>query len=83
MIDPSNVCNFKCTFCPTGDKELLDSVNRPLGIMAYDLFTKIIDDLRDFPGKLKSLRLFKDGEPFVNKRMIDMIRYAKSHTPRD
>ena len=22
-IEPSNLCNFKCIFCPTGDPELL------------------------------------------------------------
>tara|TARA_B110000858_G_C17688643_1_gene420180 strand:- start:653 stop:823 length:171 start_codon:yes stop_codon:yes gene_type:complete len=23
MIDPSNLCNYKCNFCPTSDNELL------------------------------------------------------------
>ena len=29
FIDPSNVCNFKCIFCPTGDDKLLSKINRP------------------------------------------------------
>ena len=37
-IDPTNVCNFKCTFCPTGDDELLKSVNRPKGFMTLETF---------------------------------------------
>lgn len=77
MIDPANRCNFRCTFCPTGDYELLESVNRPIGIMDFDLYCKIIEDLKKFSGKVKSLRLYKDGEPFLNRNIIQMIDYAK------
>jgi len=83
MIDPANACNFKCSFCPTGDRELLKLVNRPLGIMDFDVFKKIIDDLTEFPRKVRSLRLFKDGEPFVNKNIINMIDYAKKKNIAD
>ena len=77
MIDPANRCNFRCTFCPTGDYELLESVKRPIGIMDFNLFCKIIDDMKKFPSKVKSLRLYKDGEPFLNRHIIQMIEYAK------
>ena len=77
MIEPTNVCNFKCTFCPTGDKELLKKVNRPIGHMSLKLFKKIVDDIVMFNQKVKSLRLFKDGESFLNRDLIDMIKYAK------
>ena len=77
MIDPANMCNFRCTFCPTGDYELLESVKRPIGMMDFDLFCKIIDDLAEFPEKVKSLRLYKDGEPFLNRNIVKMIVYAK------
>ena len=40
---PANT-NFKCVFCPTGDSELLKSVNRPKGMMDLDLFKKVVDD---------------------------------------
>ena len=77
MIDPGNACNFQCTFCPTGDKDLLKSVNRPLGMMKLDLFRKIIDDMAGFKQKVRSLRLYKDGEPFLNKDISEMVSYAK------
>lgn len=77
MIDPTNVCNFKCTFCPTGDESLLKRAGRPIGKMDFPLFCKIIEDLREFPRKVRSLRLFKDGEPFVNRDLIKMIAFAK------
>ena len=44
-IDPTNICNFKCTFCPTGDDQLLKSVSRPKGMMKLEVFEKTINDL--------------------------------------
>ena len=68
-IDPSNACNFKCTFCPTGNKELLKSVDRPLGIMKFNVFEKIVNDLsemiRKYNQKPEFIALFKDGEPLL------------------
>lgn len=78
MIDPSNLCNFKCSFCPTGQPQLLKKVARPNGLMDFGLFRKIIDDARGFSRKLEKINLFKDGEPFLNKNLIEMIAYAKA-----
>lgn len=78
LVDPSNACNFKCVFCPTGDPALLKSVGRPLGLMSYELFCKITDDIQGFGKKLKKLFLYKDGEPFLNKNLGRMIAYAKA-----
>ncbi|HLD69127.1 MAG TPA: radical SAM protein, partial [Candidatus Omnitrophota bacterium] len=77
LVDPSNACNFKCTFCPTGDNELLQSVNRPLGLMSLALFCKIVEDMKGFDRKLIKLFMYKDGEPFLNKELANMIAYAK------
>ncbi len=76
-IDPSNACNFKCTFCPTGNKELLKNVNRPLGIMKMNVFEKTVEDLNEMINKYHQkpefIALFKDGEPLLNKNLIPMI----------
>jgi radical SAM protein with 4Fe4S-binding SPASM domain len=76
-VDPSSACNFGCTFCPTGDRDLIHGTGRYQGVMPIELFQKIIDDLGDFDESIKVLRLYKDGEPLVNKRLADMIAYAK------
>lgn len=78
LIDPSNICNFKCAFCPTGQPQLLAKVARPSGMMDFNLFCKIIDDLRGFKQKLEKINLCKDGEPFLNKNLVKMIAYAKT-----
>lgn len=45
--------------------------------MKFDLYIKIIDDLKEFDRPLKVLRLYKEGEPLLNPHLPDMIRYAK------
>jgi radical SAM protein with 4Fe4S-binding SPASM domain len=77
FVDPSDACNFKCRFCPTSDRELMKAVGRPWKQLPFDLFTKIADDMAAFPEKVEVLRLYKDGEPLLNKRLADMIKYAK------
>ena len=77
FIDPSDACNFKCSFCPTGDSALMKKVGRPLKQIPWDLYTKIIDDICEFKDKVKVIRLYKDGEPLLNKNFADMVRYAK------
>jgi len=81
MIDPSNLCNFRCTFCPTGEKSLLGKYERPKGVMPFELFSKIINQVNQYQknttSKIKSLLLYKDGEPLVNKELPEMIALAK------
>lgn len=78
FVDPSSSCNFRCRFCPTGDALLMKESGRWQGQMDFDLYKKIIDDLAAFDTPLKVLRLYKDGEPFLNSRLPDMVRYAKA-----
>ena len=77
LIDPSNLCNFKCIFCPTGHKDLIKSTGRYNGLLDFDLYKKIIDDLKEFDEPIKTLRLYKEGEPLVNPKFAEMIKYAK------
>lgn len=77
LVDPASSCNFQCSFCPTGHRDLIADSGRAQGVLHWDLFTKIVDDLAAFDRPLKVLRLHKDGEPFLNKRLADMIAYAK------
>ena len=77
FVDPANTCNFRCTFCPTGDRELIKSTGRRQGLMDFDLYRKVIDDLSGFDRPLKVLRLYKEGEPLLHPRFADMVRYAR------
>ncbi|MEA1909450.1 MAG: radical SAM/SPASM domain-containing protein [Patescibacteria group bacterium] len=77
-VDPADVCNFQCKFCPTGDRELMRKTKgRMHGLLGFDLFIKIVDDILEFENPLKVLRLYKDGEPLLNPKFSDMVAYAK------
>lgn len=77
FVDPASSCNFKCTFCPTGHRDMIAETGRFQGAMKYEVFQKVIDDLGEFSRPIKVLRMYKDGEPFLNKRLADMVAYAK------
>ncbi len=77
FIDPSDICNFQCKFCPTGNRELIKKIKRNSRLMDFDLFKKIVNDLCEFEKPVKVLRLYKDGEPLLNPNFADMVRYAK------
>jgi radical SAM protein with 4Fe4S-binding SPASM domain len=69
-LDPGNVCDVNCPLCPTG----LRKPGRSRGFMSFENFRKIIDCLAPY---LFVLDLFKWGEPFLNRDIFDMIRYAR------
>jgi len=69
VVDPLNICNLKCPFCPTGQGTL------PLkpGRMIFDEFKNLIDMTASHAIKLI---LYNWGEPFLHKDIVSMIRYA-------
>ena len=77
-VDPADTCNFQCKFCPTGDRALMKKTpGRNHGLMDFDLYKKIIDDICEFEKPIRVLRLYKDGEPLLHPKFPEMIRYAR------
>ena len=78
-IDPCDTCNFRCKFCPSGNLELMKKTKgRDHGPMDFEVYKGIIDSLEEFPDPVRVIRLYKEGEPLVNPRFADMVRYAKA-----
>ncbi len=71
-IEPTNHCNLQCPECPSG----LGALTRPLGLLKLDEFKKLVDEI-----KYTSfyIQLFFQGEPYINKNLHEMIRYAQSN----
>ncbi|MEJ2634563.1 MAG: radical SAM/SPASM domain-containing protein [Calditrichia bacterium] len=69
-IEPTSLCNLKCPLCPTGSGNITRRQTR----LNYENFKTIIDK---FPGTVKMLLLWNQGEPFMVKDLSRMIRYAK------
>lgn len=70
MVEPANFCNLRCPTCPVGAGEII----KLKGTMNLDLFKKIIDETGDY---LFHISLWNWGEPFLNKDLPEMIKYAK------
>jgi len=75
FIEPTNICNFKCVYCP---ESFYDFEDRSGGLHRMDLaaFDKLADQVLDL-GRVKSLNLYMMGEPFVNRALPDFIRIAR------
>ncbi len=74
-VDPCNLCNFRCKFCAM--QFTRERQNYIKQMMSYTLFCKIINDIKEFPDKLKVLRINGQGEPLLNPDFCKMVRYAK------
>lgn len=76
-IETINRCNGVCPFCPVNAKE----PQRPYAKMPTELFYKIIADLVaiDYSGMLS---IFSNNEPFLDERILDFYRYAKTRLPK-
>ena len=70
-IEPTNHCNLKCPECPSG----LGTLTRPLGLLKFDDFATLIDQIKDTGFYVQ---LFFQGEPYINKHLPEMIKYAQN-----
>jgi len=73
-VEPTNCCNIRCEFCPTGNPDLLKRVGRKSGVMSWVTFWKVLVGLYEFENKIPILNAFKDGEPLVNKDYPEMAK---------
>lgn len=73
-ISITNFCNHKCTFCshPVAMRD-------DKGNMTMETFTRIVDQL---PPTVKKIYLQKQGEPFINKRIEQMVEYLRKKLPK-
>ncbi|MBM4328183.1 MAG: radical SAM protein [Deltaproteobacteria bacterium] len=72
-VELSSICNMRCPMCYTLTGEFKERV--PGMTMDFDLFCKIVDDLSAH--RVFSIRLSWRGEPTLNPRFVDCVRYAR------
>jgi len=68
-VEPTTACNLRCPECPSG----LRSFTRDTGNMKEDFFRQLIDSMYR---KLTWLIFYFQGEPYINPKFLDMVRYA-------
>jgi MoaA/NifB/PqqE/SkfB family radical SAM enzyme len=69
QIESTNICNAKCVFCPR------DDMARKQGIMDMPLFKKLVDECAELG--IEHVRMHNYGEPFVDRSLVEKVRYAK------
>ncbi len=70
QIESTNLCNAKCVFCPR------DEMHRRQGVMAMDLYEKIVDECAALG--ITHVRVHNYGEPFLDRQLVEKVRYAKT-----
>ena len=77
-LDVSSACNFRCKFCfHSLEVHKLKESGFNAAVMEFEIFKAAIEQIKEFPDKLKRLCLIRHGEALLNKRLPDMIEYAK------
>lgn len=69
-IEPTTSCNLRCPECPSG----LRNFTRPTGMLEKEYFEKTINELYK---DIVYLTFYFQGEPYLHKDFLDMVRYAK------
>jgi sulfatase maturation enzyme AslB (radical SAM superfamily) len=70
QIESTNICNARCVFCPR------DEMHRKQGVMEMGLYRRLVDECRALG--IGHVRLHNYGESFIDRQLIEKIRYAKS-----
>lgn len=73
-ISPTSQCNLKCQYCIHSDAVYLKT--HPTQVMKMDIYTRLIDDIKDSFSHVKQLFLCGIGEPLLNPHIADMVAYA-------
>lgn len=73
-VEPTNRCVLKCKFCMHNGR-----MTRDLGFMDFELYKKIIDDIKN---EIKQVDLLGQGEPLLHKDIVKMVEYAKENNLR-
>ncbi|MBI49364.1 MAG: hypothetical protein CL850_03645 [Crocinitomicaceae bacterium] len=73
-IEVTSYCNLACPMCPRTHRVALGEWKNKM--MKFETFKKIIDEGTE--KGLKAINLNNFGESFFNKKLVEMIEYAKS-----
>lgn len=71
VLDPSNLCNHRCKFCPTGDDKLIRSTNRWNG----DVLSKA--RLEQLNGNIKNMIFCQNCEVITHGTLDNLDPYRE------
>lgn len=78
IVDVSERCNFKCSYCfRSGKKDETWGYAAKNELMSKEIFEKVVEQLSEFPQKIKVVSLSGHGEPLCNPNIAWMARRLK------
>ena len=72
QIETVSRCNARCVMCPVEDWR------RDSYLMDQALFEKIVDEISEYRDWVERVTIQLDGEPLIDKKLEDRIRYLKA-----
>lgn len=70
-VELTNLCNFRCCFCPTGTK----AMQRMRGQMSDEVVDAIVENVKKY--NIAGVRFIRWGEPTMHPKYIDILDKVK------
>ncbi|WP_296559009.1 radical SAM protein [uncultured Acetobacterium sp.] len=79
FVFPTTYCNFNCIYCAhsLGYEKMKEQYKFVPQNMSMETYKKILDQIKEFPDKIKMLSLTGQGEPLLNRDIPLMVKLAK------
>lgn len=71
QVETTRMCNARCPFCPS------DVWDKKTPYMSDELFKKVADEIIEYGSWVKLLDLQRAGEPLLDKKIYERIKYVK------
>ena len=82
-ITPSDICNFRCNYCNQSTEAGIADAK----ILSWENFIILAEQIermiKEANEKIKIIRVIGNGEPLINKRLPDMVKYISDHNFAD
>lgn len=73
LIDPCDMCNFRCNFCFQSKKEFHGKK------MSWEVFDKIVEQLKEFGEPINVIHMYGLGEPMLNENLPQFVEIIKKN----
>lgn len=75
LVSPTDYCDITCIFCPFHGSTA--DTSRKKMKMSLDMFEDLVEQMMEFPRRIKTLIFAGRGEPTLHQELPQMIRSAK------
>lgn len=74
-IHITHFCNFRCNYCiVTQPNEVFAQSGLPRSAMSWEDFSLLVEQLKEFPQKIKMITMCGIGEATTHPRLVDMVQ---------